>query len=39
MCSSNKILIYKVATKPIWTYGIQLGGTAFYLKNYGTLLI
>jgi hypothetical protein len=25
---SNKLLIYKVAIKPIWTYGIQLWGTA-----------
>jgi hypothetical protein len=25
---SNKVLIYKVATKPIWTYGIQLWGAA-----------
>lgn len=24
----NKILLYKVALKPIWTYGIQLWGTA-----------
>jgi hypothetical protein len=25
---SNKMLIYKVILKPIWTYGIQLWGTA-----------
>jgi hypothetical protein len=25
---NNKLLIYKVAIKPIWTYGIQLCGTA-----------
>jgi hypothetical protein len=25
---NNKLLIYKVAIKPIWTYGIQLWGTA-----------
>jgi hypothetical protein len=25
---SNKLLIYKVAIKPIWTYGIQLWGSA-----------
>jgi hypothetical protein len=25
---SNKLLIYKVALKPIWTYGIQLWGAA-----------
>ena len=25
---SNKLLLYKVAFKPIWTYGIQLGGSA-----------
>jgi hypothetical protein len=25
---SNKLLIYKVAIKPIWTYGIQLWGAA-----------
>jgi hypothetical protein len=25
---SNKLLIYKVATKPIWTYGTQLWGAA-----------
>jgi carbonic anhydrase len=24
----NKLLIYKVAIKPIWTYGIQLWGAA-----------
>jgi hypothetical protein len=26
--TSNKILIYKAILKPIWTYGIQLWGTA-----------
>jgi hypothetical protein len=25
---NNKLLIYKVAVKPIWTYGIQPWGTA-----------
>lgn len=25
---NNKLLIYKVALKPIWTYGVQLWGTA-----------
>jgi hypothetical protein len=27
--TSNEILIYKRKLKPIWTYGIQLWGTAF----------
>jgi hypothetical protein len=27
--TSNKLRIYKTILKPIWTYGIQLGGTAF----------
>jgi hypothetical protein len=27
--TSNKLLIYKTILKPIWTYGIQLWGTAF----------
>jgi hypothetical protein len=27
--SSNKLLICKTILKPVWTYGIQLGGTAF----------
>jgi hypothetical protein len=26
---NNKLLIYKVILKPIWTYGIQLWGTTF----------
>jgi hypothetical protein len=26
---SNKLLLYKVILKPIWTYGIQLWGSAF----------
>jgi hypothetical protein len=26
--TSNKLLIYKTTLKPIWTYGIQLWGTA-----------
>jgi hypothetical protein len=26
--ASNKLLIYKAILKPIWTYGIQLWGTA-----------
>jgi hypothetical protein len=25
----NKLLIYKTILKPIWTYAVQLGGTAF----------
>jgi hypothetical protein len=25
----NKLLLYKAILKPIWTYGIQLWGTAF----------
>jgi hypothetical protein len=25
---SNKLLLYKTILKPIWTYGIQLWGTA-----------
>jgi len=24
----NKLLVYKVIVKPVWTYGIQLWGTA-----------
>jgi hypothetical protein len=28
LSTSNKILIYKTKFKPIWTYGIQLWGTA-----------
>jgi hypothetical protein len=28
LSSSNKLLIYKTILKPIWTYGIQLWGTA-----------
>jgi hypothetical protein len=26
---SNKLLLYKTFVKPIWTYGIQLWGTAY----------
>jgi hypothetical protein len=26
--ANNKLLLYKAILKPIWTYGIQLGGTA-----------
>jgi hypothetical protein len=33
---SNKLLLYKVAIKPIWTYGIQLWGTAS-TSNIGIL--
>jgi hypothetical protein len=29
LCTNNKLLIYKTILKPIWTYGIQLWGTAF----------
>jgi hypothetical protein len=28
LSTSNKLLIYKTIPKPIWTYGIQLMGTA-----------
>jgi hypothetical protein len=28
LSTSNKVLIYKTILKPIWTYGIQLWGTA-----------
>jgi hypothetical protein len=28
LSASNKILVYKTIFKPIWTYGIQLWGTA-----------
>jgi hypothetical protein len=28
LSTSNKLLSYKTVLKPIWTYGIQLGGTA-----------
>lgn len=28
LCMENKLLIYKCILKPIWTYGIQLWGTA-----------
>jgi hypothetical protein len=28
LSTSNKILIYKATLKPIWTYGIELWGTA-----------
>jgi hypothetical protein len=24
----NKLLVYKVILKPVWTYGVQLWGTA-----------
>jgi hypothetical protein len=26
--TTNKLLLYKIILKPIWTYGIQLWGTA-----------
>jgi hypothetical protein len=29
LSTSNKFLIYKTIFKPVWTYGIQLWGTAF----------
>jgi hypothetical protein len=29
LSTSNKILIYKAILKPIWTYGMQLWGTAY----------
>jgi hypothetical protein len=29
LSTNNKLLIYKVILKPIWTYGIQLWGTTF----------
>jgi hypothetical protein len=28
LSTSNKLLLYKTILKPIWTYGIQLWGTA-----------
>jgi hypothetical protein len=28
LSTGNKLLIYKTILKPIWTYGIQLRGTA-----------
>jgi hypothetical protein len=28
LCLTNKLLIYKIILKPIWTYGIPLWGTA-----------
>lgn len=28
LCLDNKILLYKTILKPVWTYGIQLWGTA-----------
>jgi hypothetical protein len=28
LSTSNKLLMYKTVLKPIWTYGIQLWGTA-----------
>jgi hypothetical protein len=28
LSTSNKLIIYKAILKPIWTYGIQLWGTA-----------
>jgi hypothetical protein len=28
LSTSNRLLIYKTILKPIWTYGIQLWGTA-----------
>jgi hypothetical protein len=36
LSTSNKLLIYKTILKPIWTYGIQLWGTA-YISNIGIL--
>jgi hypothetical protein len=32
LSTSNKLLLYKTIFKPIWTYGIQLWGTA-YISN------
>jgi hypothetical protein len=29
LSTSNNLLLYKTILKPIWTYGIQLWGTAF----------
>jgi hypothetical protein len=29
LSTNNKLLLYKTILKPIWTYGIQLWGTAF----------
>jgi hypothetical protein len=28
LSTESKLLLYKAVLKPIWTYGIQLGGTA-----------
>jgi hypothetical protein len=28
LSTTNKLLLYKTILKPIWTYGIQLWGTA-----------
>jgi hypothetical protein len=35
LSTESKLLLYKVVLKPIWTYGIQLWGTA---SNYNTEL-
>jgi hypothetical protein len=41
LCTSNKLYIYKIILKPIWTYGIQFWGTAstFNIKNSRTFPI
>jgi hypothetical protein len=33
LSTTNKLLVYKTILKPIWTYDIQLWGTAFHLKH------
>jgi hypothetical protein len=39
LSTNNKLLLYKTILKPIWTYGIQLWGTASTsnIQNFGTL--
>ena len=34
LCLKNKLLLYKVILKPIWTYGILLWGTAIPISKY-----
>jgi hypothetical protein len=36
LSTSNKLIIYKTVLEPIWTYGIQVWGTA-YTSNIGIL--
>jgi hypothetical protein len=39
LSTTNKLLLYKTILKPIWTYGIQLWGTASVVDYAETLLI